>query len=1130
MWFGYVYTIQAQNTTSLKFYRIPTGISSNVVTSIIQDKKGFLWFGTINGLNKFDGYGYTIYQHNPADSLSLTTSLIDYIYESRNGDLWICTQSGGLSRFDTKTEKFTNYHAGTDNRHLTSEAVSGILEDEDGLLWIGVGNGINCLNPVTNTFVHYSSLQPSVNYEGDVVNGIFEDSLKNIWVITRTRGLARFDKKTKQFYYFSTENTDLKEDFIRSVRKSKIGNKYWIGYHTQGMSLISITNGVVKVEKHYASRKGDSNSLSGNTVLSLYEDKQGNLWAGTENEGLSILHPDNTFTNYKHDKSNEFSLAHNSVWDIFEDSFGNIWIGTYNQGVNVVYNQYYTKFEHVFEESYSDNSLVDNNVSGFWETEDGNIWITTDGGGISKWDKKHNHFTNYTSTKNTPYQLNSNAILSVFEDTKHRLWFPAWEKGITILNPATNEMLNYDGRAKNLSSRTQMSVMNGRDGKLYLTSWNHWLDVFSLEQDKVIWSKDLSKYDIDFVYKIIEDREENLWVGTGTGLLKIDKKNRHPEGNPVIFRYNPHKKNSLSNDVIRPIFEDKNGNIWIGTISGLNKYNPQTNDFTVFSKEHGLSNNHIKGITEDKLGNLWISTASGISVMNPVTNTFENFVKEDGLQGDEFSSFAIYTTRNGEILAGGTNGFNIINPTHIPRNPYKPKVFIKKLKIFNKDVEIGQKDSPLKYIPEYTREIILQPRQNIFTLEFVALNYTHPERNQYAFMMENFEKDWNYVGDKREATYTNLPPGTYIFRIKAANNDGLWNEEETTLKIIILPPWWRTWWFRISFLVAILLLFWSIFQWRVRNIKARNIRLEKMVEDKTREIQSFSEEIQAINEELQVINEELHQQKEEVIAKNQDLYEANKIITQQNEEINRQNEYLEEEIKSRTQKLVDYNQQLEQYAFITAHNLRAPVARILGLGQLLNLKNMTSQEKEICLEKLQFSTLELDQVIKDLNTILEIKKDTTQVLTDINIQEEFEKVKISLTQEIEASSAQIHENYSEIVKVRAIQPYVFSIFFNLLSNAIKYRHPDRTLKVEFKTILLNDGFCGIIFSDNGLGIDLTTQKDKVFNLYKRFHYHVEGKGMGLFLVKTQLDMMGGNITIESEVNKGTTFTIFLKYP
>jgi ligand-binding sensor domain-containing protein len=879
----YFYLGFAQTKEKIKFHRLPAGISNNHVEAIFQDRSGFMWFGTASGLNKFDGYGYTIYQNDPLAVNSITRSLIYNIFEDSSGNLWIGTENAGLNYFDPKSNKFKRYSQGTDNQHISYNMTRDIIEDKNGLIWLAVGNGLNCYNPQSGKFSHYTALQKETNFQGSNIFSIVEDEENNIWV-GGYGGISRFDKKTKKYTNFNPQNSPLKGNLIRVILKSKQKNKFWIGFEDAGLSLVHIQNGKISLEKHYAYDTKNPQGLAGNFVLSLCEDRQNRLWIGVENEGINILNPQTgEMQLFANDSNDELSLANNSPNKIYEDRWGNIWIGTYNQGVNVVYNQYFEKFAHYRQKTNGINGLVNNNVSGFWEDKSGKIWIATDGGGLSYWNRENDSFENFTREKSPPRQITSNAVLALTEDAKNQIWMGTWEGAYNIYNP-DNQSFKFLKTAKNGEMSSHRSFAKNQK-YLFSAVWEGGLEVFDIQTQKLLWQRSFSTYDFNYVYVLLADTKGNLWIGGSEGLLLLSSQNITPDGTAIVFRNIPKNSQSLSDNLITEIFEDSKGNIWVGTSAGLNKYNPKQQNFSFISKKDGLVNEFVKGIIEDEEGYLWITTAKGLSKYNPQTSKFENYTQADGLQGDEFTQRAIYRAKSGEILIGGTNGFNIFQSKKLVKNPYEPKVFFQGFKLFNKAVLVGKKNSPLAQPINYTSEITLDYTQSVFTIEYVALNYIRPEKNQYAYMLEGFEKDWNYVGNKREATYTSLPAGEYTFKVKAANNDEVWSKQATTLKIIVLPPWWETWWFRTLVISLIVVIVGFGVWWRFKAIEAQKKRLESLVEKRTAELKEKNDEVLTQSEELFQQAEELKTQRDYIQGQNMQLAEQNKIMEEKSRQI-----------------------------------------------------------------------------------------------------------------------------------------------------------------------------------------------------------------------------------------------------
>lgn len=1108
-----------------------------------------MWFGTYEGLNKFDGYTFTVYKYNRSNLKSIGNDIILDILEDKKGNLWIAT-SLGLELFDRNTETFIHY-----KRNGANFWAESLFQDSKGQLWVGTDQGLWLLDLTTRTFTEYQH-QPNnaTSLSNNFVDQITEDLEGNLWLATND-GLNRFDPQRKTFTSYKHDPGNVHSigsDLVVTVFIDSKG-KLWVG--TQG-SGIARYNKTTNAFTNFRYDPENKNGISHNDILSFMEDKNGKLWVGTENGGISILNThNNTFATYTHDDNDPTTVSSNSIHSLYKDNIGNVWIGTYSAGINLL-----TRFGKKFAlYTHLPNRLNHNNVLCIKGDSEENIWIGTDGGGLDRFDRKAKTFEHYSTEKTGSKQIKGNYIHYVLEVGKGVLAIGYHRRGFELFSTRTGSIAYYmpqKGNPRSLSNANVMMMIQARDGTLWLGTYGGGLNSYDLKTRQFTQylpnSKDPNSLAGTIVYCLLEDKEGNIWAGTNNGLDLLDRKtNRF-----IHHQYDPNNPHSLTHNLVQTLLEDSKSNIWVGTAGGgLNLYHKKTNTFTLYTEAEGLANNTIWGILEDKKGVLWISSNKGLTKFIPAKTTCQNYGISDGIQANEFKANACYQTADGEMYFGGVKGFNAFYPDSIQRNPVIPSVFITNFQVFNRVLAIQGADSLLKKSILETNELTLSYQQDVFSLEFTALNYTSTEKNQYSYRMEGFDKDWAYVGAQRKATYTNLNPGTYVFKVKAANNDCIWNEQGDSLIIHILPPWWKTPWFRILSGLLIIGLVVSIYNIRLKTIKQQNKRLEKLVDDRTRNLQFANEEINEINQELVVReeeiksqNEDLFQQREELISQNeelvrsqteideqrrllsqqnQELSEARQIIECQNEEILLQNQGLDLEVKERTKELVEYTQQLEQFAFIVAHNLRSPVARILGLGHVLELSKNSPEDERMIISKMILTTEELDRVVRDINMILEVRKNNTLPISEINLSEEVAMIKSNLETEIQDTQAEIIEDFSDISTLQTVKPYIDSILINLISNAIKYRDTKRNPCIKIKTEIQAEYVC-LSVSDNGLGIDMEANKKNIFNLYKRFHTHVEGKGMGLYLVKTQVIALGGKIEVESEVNKGSTFKVFLK--
>ncbi|WP_333820678.1 two-component regulator propeller domain-containing protein [Ohtaekwangia sp.] len=1091
--------LNAQSTLEkIKFSRIETaaGLSNYRVTSILQDSRGFLWIGTDDGLNRFDGYDFKIYRYHIGDTTSLLKNSINRIYEDSRGVIWVATHHGGLHVYNRDRDNFTRIRGYTFNCEINE------LQEDKKNVWVaGIKSGagfVDQYSKATGRLVR-STILPYAN----PVNCIMPISDSEFFIGMRDNGFYRWDRNENILHKFradkSNPNSVVSNLFHGAVKDQY--NNIWVATGG-GLSKYDVSRNIFT---NYTTQSKPA--LSANSILSVCVDGDF-IWIGTENGGLNRLDiRTEQCAQFRFDKNDPSSVSDNSIWAIYKDREGRIWIGTYSKGLCII--------DRLKEKFLELNIPLENDiVNAIWQDSRKRFWVGTEGGLIMKQGDRVRYFNPAESRNGT----HASPVLSIYEDSKHELWFGTWERGLCRYNETSGTFKQYHPDAKIATSLSNPNVFTvGEDkstGQLLVGTYGG-MNILT-DRKKGIFEHVLEKKFKfnNYIRVVTQDSRHNIWVGTIEELTVYD-----PAGKQLKrFDASSNPDSIAVTGVVQCILEDSKKRLWVATTNGLHLLIDQK-----FKKRYttldGLPSSCVAGILEDKNGNLWLSTSGGIARFNPETGAFRNYDVSDGLLSNEFNPNVCLRNADGQFFFGG-KGINVFYPDSIKDNPNVPPVFITDLKLFNKSVSIGDEHGILSKNIIETQEVTLPYHYNFFSIQYVALNYTATEKNQYAYKLEGFDKDWNYVGSQRSVTYTNLDPGYYIFRVKASNNDGLWNEEGTYLIIQILPPWWKTWWFRFIAVVIIVGIAIGAYKLRVRNITERNELLQKLVTERTHELAHQ-------NEELRQSQEEISAQRDLVTAQNEELEEARLTIEQQNYQIRSRNATLEAEVEERTRDLEEYNQQLEQFAYISAHNLRAPVARILGLGYVLEITRNNPDEREQILDKIVYTTRELDRVVKDLNTVLEVRKNTTAVIVPVNLKEELQMIRISLEKEIQESNAVILEDFSGVEVIYTIKPYMHSILINLISNAIKYRHPRRNPVIEIRSETVGE-YIYMTVRDNGLGMDLSLYKDKLFTLYSRFHLHVEGKGMGLYLVRTQVNALGGKIEADSQLNEGTTFRLWIQ--
>jgi ligand-binding sensor domain-containing protein len=778
------------------------GLSQSIVTHILQDKTGFMWIATEDGLNKFDGYEFKVYRSNPQNPNSLSYNQITFLYEDKEGIIWLGTFYGGLDRFDPVKNEFIYHRYDINNANtLSNNNVNAIFEDYEGCLWIGTDAGLNRYDRNKNEFVRFFN-NPGKNntLSNDIVRSICEDAEKNLWIGT-DNGLNKFNRKDNTFTVFRNEPgnvNSLSNNEVYSLYKDHAGT-LWAGTRGGGLNKVVLS----QKDKSYSfisfrNNPRDSKSISNNQVYSIFEDSRGRFWVGT-NRGLDIFDRKNkTFASYLHDPIDPSSLSYNEIRAIYEDRSGLIWIGTYGGGIDLV-NRGKKEFSLYKNIPNSANSLNENIVWSIFEDENGIIWIGTHGGGLNRFDRAKNIYTHYLHNPNDRGSISSNIVRLLFKDRESNIWVGTHGGGLNKFDRSTGKFISYQHNANNPSSISHnelRSMYQDRSGTIWVGTNGGGLNkmVFpdgNKGEPKFITYKnipnDSNSISNNFVRVILEDRHGNLWIGTqGGGLNKFDREKK-------IFKHYRAKKDSrqsIDNDYIFSIFEDSKGRLWLGTWGGgLIKFDPENETYTCFTTKEGLPSDAIYGMLEDENGFLWLSTNNGLSKFDTEKLTFKNYNVNDGLQNNEFNGGAFFKSRNGEMFFGGIGGFNSFFPDRIKDNTIIPSVVITSFKKLNQEVVFGKSINAI-------HEMELFREDYLFSFEFASLDYNAPQKNKYAYMMEGLDNDWIVTtADKRYAVYTTLPPGNYRFRVKASNNDGIWNDYGTYILIKILPPYWKTWWF-----------------------------------------------------------------------------------------------------------------------------------------------------------------------------------------------------------------------------------------------------------------------------------------------------------------------------------------------
>ncbi|MFL5617360.1 MAG: two-component regulator propeller domain-containing protein, partial [Gemmatimonadaceae bacterium] len=763
------------------------GLSSPWVAAIYQDARGYMWFGTRRGLDRYDGYSITSYRHVRGDSTSLPDNYIEFVREDRDSVLWIGTRKG-LSRFDRAHDRFITYRVGPGDE---GRAVLSFLHTRAGQSWVGTDEGLYQFDRATGKSMRYAR-SAALGISGKNIVGLTEDRRGHLWISTREIGVLDLDPATgaaRPYLAGNTPDTD-----VRGIIEDDAGT-IWVGSYRGGLVKIDPLSGSVTRYQHDAA---NPKSLALDAVQTLIRNGRDGLWVGLENGGLDRFDFGTaTFSHNSYDPNNPTGLNNNSVWGLHEDRTGTLWVGTFAGGVNVAKRN--SEAIRTYRSVPGDAaSLSVNSVLGFAQDSSGNVWVATDGGGVNRFDVASGRFTRYTS-KNSA--LNVDAVLAVAAEPTGALWLGTWAGGITRFDPGANSFTAYTSRNTNLPDDNVFAMHVDRRGRVWVGSWRDGLLLF----DRA--SRSFSKFPIgktgtgqSEIWRIEELRDGRLALGTReSGLRVFDPETRQM----IAFDADGKQETSLSSNEVRAIRETEPGILWVGTAEGLDRVDLGTRAITHFTRGDGINATAVSGIVTDAEGNLWLSTDQGVTRFNPALKKGQQFTKADGLQGRDFNPRSYFRTRTGALLFGGNEGFSVIQPNQLARNTRVPPVVLTGFQLMNKPVAIGAKDSPLETAIGETKTLELSHENSVFTFEFAALDYTSPAKNQYAYKLDGFDREWRDAGTQRSAVYTNLAPGRYTFHVKGSNNDGVWNEEGASLDVVITPPFWAAWWFRLLMLGAI---------------------------------------------------------------------------------------------------------------------------------------------------------------------------------------------------------------------------------------------------------------------------------------------------------------------------------------
>jgi signal transduction histidine kinase/ligand-binding sensor domain-containing protein/DNA-binding response OmpR family regulator len=1057
-----------------KHINVDQGLTHNEVISFHKDHKGFLWIGTTAGLNRFDGYAVRTFLNDVRDSLSLSDNYINSICPLPDGRLGFFTPSG-LNLYDPSTETFTHQLQDFYKQYnLPDGPLNEIVMDHEQHYWfIHSAAGLIHFDPTTKeTFYQHHQDDDTTSIATDSISGFSQNDKLDTWIIHRNGIFEKISPVNGKVIY--------RNNFLQRKYKN-VSQEYNLIADSSGDLWIFQSTGTTGVyffdvsenQFTHLHQDGKGPRLNTNIVRGITEDNQGLIWIATDHGGINVIDKKNFTVHYiLHHEEDEKSIGQNSVNVLYKDDDGIIWAGTFKKGVSY-YHENMIRFP-LYKSYPSDaRSLPFSDVNRFVEDDRGNLWIGTNGGGLIYYDRKKEIFQQFKHDPADPHSISNNVIVSLFIDQQKILWIGTYYGGLNSFDGKRFKRYLHDPHnPESLSDNSVWEIFEDSRARLWIGTLSGGLNLLDRKTEVFTHYKegDVNSIHDNYISSIMEDKEGNLWIGTARGIDVLMRLTGR------FIHYTSEKGNdfSLSNNGVVEMREDSHGRIWIGTRSGLNLFDKEKKQFKALTMENGLPSNTVLTVLEDNDGNLWMSTPNGISHLTIARDStgaiqyrFKNYDEADGLQGKQFNENAAYKTSRGELIFGGSNGFNLFRPAQLGMNHRPPTVVLSDFQLFQRTIKPGELvDNKVILSASITEStaITLPFNKNFFTVEIAALNYFHPEKNQYRYMLEGLNTTWLPADSKsRRITFTNLDPGDYVFKVLAANNDGVWNTKPSELKITILPPFWKT---RTAFVLYVMLVLGALYLTR------------KLIQQ--REQMKFA----------------IQQERQEAIRMHELDMMKIKFFTNVSHEFRTPLTLILTPIEKILRQTADGDQQ-NQFRLIQRN-----AKRLLNLvNQLLDFRKMEVQE-------IRFNPSEGDIIL--------FIKETALSFSDLS-----EKKNIAFNFNSAIPSLETLFDQDKLEK----------ILFNLLSNAFKFtpEHGSVSVNVYLEENGL-EKWLTVQVKDSGIGIP-ADKLDKIFDRFFQNELPKsivnQGSGIGLSITKEFVRIHNGTINVESEPGQGSTFTLRL---
>ncbi|MBN2172205.1 MAG: response regulator [Candidatus Krumholzibacteriota bacterium] len=1073
---------------------LESGLSQSSVTCMLQDSRGFLWLGTWDGLNRYDGNGFTIFRADPDDSTTLSENGILCLAEDAAGDLWIGTEGGGFCRLDHVTDRFTRYRCDADSS-VTAGAttINGIAVAGRGPIWLASERaGLLRFDPRTRrceALRHDPA--DATSLADDTVNDVMIAADGAVWAATDA-GLCRLAPGTtafRRYVHADGDESSLIGDHVQCLAESPDGT-LWAGT-SEGLSRYEPSRDAFTGFRHDPE---DPASCAGGTIVDLWAAADGALWVATSASGLDLLPAGrDTFHHFRRHAGMRGSLLSDDLLSVLVDATGVVWAGTVD-GASLLDGEA-KQFGLVRNLPGDVTSLSHNCVWRFAEAPDGRIWVATSEG-LDLFDPATGANTVYRHDPADSTTLEQDDIAAMAVDRRGRLWVGGTKKFLNRFDPDTGVFHRFVADADDstgLSSAYVTDICEDHRGRIWLATGDGLVtydpDADAFQRVRIA----AGELDVDggAVYNIFEDSRHRLWLGTwreGLALYEPDS------GRLRCFRNDPERLQSISSNVVMCVREDSRGRIWAGTSVGLNRLlDEAAGSFRRITTKDGLPNNFIYGVVEDARHRLWLSTNNGLCRYDPEIDSCDNYDSSDGLQSNEFNAGAYFRDRAGRLYFGGIGGFNWFVPQEIHNNPHVPRIAITDFRILNKPVGVGPDESGRTLLARpiaATTALVLSHHDTMLDFEFAALHFASPDRNQFAYFLEGFDSEWNEIGTRHHATYTSLPPGDYVLRVRAANNDGIWNEEGIALAITVTPPFWQKIWFLTLAVSLLAMLIYSAHLYRVGMWRRRSRIFEQRVRERTADLTRTNQQLQ-----MEVVERE---RAERALLRAKDAAEA--------------------ATRAKSQFLANMS-----------HEIRTPMNGVIGMTSLLLDTELQTNQREYC-DMLHTSASALLSLIND---ILDFSKIEAGKLELEDIRFDLREVVDSVAAVLAPIAAEKGLNLTCRVDhdvpdaLRGDPGRLRQILMNLVGNAVKFTN-EGNVRVRVSRRRSRRGGLRLRFAvtDTGKGI-ARENRERLFLPFTQEDASTTrkhgGTGLGLAISRQLAELMQGRIAVRSELGRGATF-------